>query len=1362
MNDTPAPKRSSKIFLWIFLGLVLFSTLLMASLPTLLSTQWAKGKILGMINKSIPGKIEVGSLSIGWLGPQKIVDVKLTGPDGEKVLTLGSLNLDVSLFSLATSPRNVVQLNFNDLNAFLSTDKEGVTNLARALDKSCCKARTEGANPVDASLLDGKGNVAVSSNGTLAINLNGRTKQGSSEGTFTIDAEVGGKSSEWLSNGTKDIATLVSKSREAGLKLSVDVVNFPVEVIDQLVALQGPEYAGLVKSLLGNSLNLSVRQKAEVDGIVLNVTGSSPTLSMNADALLNDSLSLQKAAVIEISLSNDLLEKWSAVNGIANDKKLISPTTARLTVSRLDIPSTFLVQSRKERDIKAIGLEAAVDLSPTSITLDSGKTTLALKQLHGDLKTASGDAKATLSLVGEAVHQGQPIRINIQASVPKTPSLDDLEALLKGGLAIEGSLNGAFPQLAGAVLNLDPVLADLFGKQADVTFNLGQEGNKARATFAVQSEHVAIPKMSLTIDDKIRLLEPAQIALRDGASLIQRYIPEGGPRVIGPLDAELAIQSLAIPLSALSYLDTSPMVMTYKMLLDAKLKVPSLRFEEMHTFGGTSFNDIVLKLDAEPKKRPEIALNFSLEPEKGSSLADIIGKNGTFQTYASLGIGLSGHPTVNVFSLQIVSDLARLEASGEMREGNRLVLDTPSLINYTLTTAGMNALGLQLDSYFFDHDTPLQLTIDSSFIPLSLTELSKLRLNGKLLIDDLQLMKKGEHQSAIAALDNLKAEWTIDAAAKRIAIDFSGLTRLGDNAAAGKVDGALAIDEWMNGDAIDFNNASLRIDTMASNLPTELIAVFSGQNDLVPIIGSALDLDVKGNLSLGSHFPGSLSLNLESEHLRGGLSLTLADAIALNTSRPAEFTLDLTPQGYAALRKRINPGYASDFLLEEGARANIKLKSLKIPRNAPFIQAGMDGYFSIDHLSGIDRRTKEKVRFDEIKGSVKSANIADRVEFAFNAKGQMNSGVPSQWNVNGALDKGFSPDGSVNDRDLSLSLDATLEKLPVPLLCQFACVDPSIRQKLEAMIGSTLDAKVKANLNRLNGPVFVDLKGNNGHLSIDAVLSNGYVYLNRDMTAELKVTPQLSEYVLDDLIPVLNGMLSAAQPIRLTIAQQGFAVPLRNPSIDNITIGRAMLDMGKVTFSNDSHIAKVLSLLVSSSSDHVLVWLTPAYVSLNQGYVKLERVDMLISDRYPIAAWGDADIGRDRVNMVIGLSGAAIRKAFNIGGIPNNYFLQLPLKGKLHNPSIDKAKAAGRISALVAQSQGGPQGLVLGTVLDIATGGLNEASPPSPTTNPLPWANMMQEEASSGGKKDKGEGKIPNPIDEIGKGAKNVLKNIFK
>ena len=74
---------------------------------------------------------------------------------------------------------------------------------------------------------------------------------------------------------------------------------------------------------------------------------------------------------------------------------------------------------------------------------------------------------------------------------------------------------------------------------------------------------------------------------------------------------------------------------------------------------------------------------------------------------------------------------------------------------------------------------------------------------------------------------------------------------------------------------------------------------------------------------------------------------------------------------------------------------------------------------------------------------------------------------------------------------------------------------------------------------------------------------------------------------------------------------------------------------------------------------------------------------------------------------------------------------------------------------MVAQNQGGPQGALLGGVIDLFSGKKNYDIPP-PTTQPLPWAPAQDVEDK---KQDSGKKKEKNVLQ---KGAETVLKKLFK
>jgi hypothetical protein len=86
---------------------------------------------------------------------------------------------------------------------------------------------------------------------------------------------------------------------------------------------------------------------------------------------------------------------------------------------------------------------------------------------------------------------------------------------------------------------------------------------------------------------------------------------------------------------------------------------------------------------------------------------------------------------------------------------------------------------------------------------------------------------------------------------------------------------------------------------------------------------------------------------------------------------------------------------------------------------------------------------------------------------------------------------------------------------------------------------------------------------------------------------------------------------------------------------------------------------------------------------------------------------------------------------------------------------LTKEKQQQKISALVAQ------GMVIGTVLDIATGGLTESAPPPPTTQPLPWASDFPEQKGTSSKSPQKK-LLDTSKDKVQEGAQKLFKKIFK
>jgi hypothetical protein len=1341
----PSKKRSTlTILISLFIALLCCLFLSVAFLPRLISSSFGKEKLISLINQSIPGKVDLKDISLSWLGTQNISDLSLLDPDNFPVLTIENIKINASLLKLLTNSLTFGEIEFNNLNTKIIGDAHGNTNFMRALDKNCCDIKQNIDAPISISLSNTQGHVNVSSeNGPIYLQLSGETEQNSLKGKFAITAELERDS---LASVNGDLPHFLEN-----LKINADIVNFPVELLDQINTLRFPKFAGLLNEIFGNSLNIQINQNNVPNGIGFNIKANSPTLEASAEVLLAKELTLANPAKINVKISPQAFEKILDTTNYVFPWHLITPITANIILTNLTVPGS-VIQSGS-LDINAIGLEGSLDLGQASFQGEIPEKNLSLRELHATIASEVNSPIANIHLDSKALQNNQPAKINLNLKLPKSLLIGNLSSLSLKEITLAGNLAG-IPLFAFDKLTLLPITS-IIGPIGDVMISLQEKNNKLLANMQIKSEYLEIPQLSLWIDHHLTLEKPMQLILKLNETFANALL--NGSQLQGPATAQLIVNSFSLPISEVfNFVNV-----IQKTGFDAQLKITTLHIANVPKIGDLSINDFTTRVTANSKTKPEIITSFSLQPIGTSNLAAFLGKKASFKTTGTLNIGFNGKIGGPIFNIEMISDLASLELSGEMH-ATGIVLNAQSKLNYIMTTAGLQLMGIAADDFIFQHGSPFEMTIDSSHIPTSFDDLSLLQLNGKLKINDFHLIQNS-NSKAHAIVDNLIADWSINGEEKLISVTFKGITQLGENQAAGKISGALDITNWFQYDAFHLEGAKIKLNATASKLPTELLNALSSQKNLVPILGNAIDLSINANTSVAQTEKGVLSIDIHTENLSGGLALDLGEVIKLNRNRPAQFTLKLTPHGYAALRHNMNSVSANDFVLVEPTTATFKLHSMQIPRSQ-YLQSSLEGDFSIEKLIGMETISKNKISLNSIKGHLSSNKLSEKIDFNMSARGQAEQNNGSSWDISGIIANGFLQNGTFNKESASLSLDGTITSVPIPLLCQFACLNENLKRQIEIVLGPKIDAKVKAQLQMMHGPVYVDVSGENGRLTINGMLNQGILTLNEDLKAELTVTPQLGEYVLKDTIPVLSGLLSADHPINLNISKDGFAAPIKNPSLTNISIGRAVLNLGKVHFSGESQIAKVLDLLTPTTSTQ-LVWLTPAYFSLNQGILKLERVDMLISDRYPIAAWGEADIAKDRVNMIIALAGSAISKAFNVPKIANSHLLQLPLKGRLSNPSIDKPRAIARISALVAQSQGGTEGLVLGTVLDIASGGLMENAVPPITTNPLPWAAMMEDtQPADVNQKQQSEGKrtSPNPMDAIEKGASSLLKKIFR
>lgn len=530
-------------------------------------------------------------------------------------------------------------------------------------------------------------------------------------------------------------------------------------------------------------------------------------------------------------------------------------------------------------------------------------------------------------------------------------------------------------------------------------------------------------------------------------------------------------------------------------------------------------------------------------------------------------------------------------------------------------------------------------------------------------------------------------------------------------------------------------------------IPTPLVESLIGTGGLSDLLGPSLDL--KGEINSLE----KMDLIVRGDQWSGKAVLVKEDGWKLSEPAVASFTV--TPKRFAVIRNWIKKGEGEKFSLQTPAQLQIKVSEIGIPEDAHWTESYLDGSISIDQLTVLDTKTEQMIQLNDIQGDLTSRNLSREVQFNLQGKQVSDQGAESDLRLKGTLKEGWLKNGNFNKERFSFHGGAEFKNLPAGMICEILCFEEVTRAKMEALFGPSVNGSVQAALHAMEGPIQLVVEGSQGNIRFDGQLNKNHLALRSPFQLQLTPSPELGESVLKDLLPILNSMVRGSQKIQLTIDPTGFYLPLKGANLDNIRIGLLTLSLGRLEFQKDGQMGKIVSLISPSSDNIIPVWFTPIYISAEKGVVQVQRFDMLALDRFPLALWGTIDLPDDQIKMVVGLSGRALQSAFRVKVPDPDYMMQFPLRGPIGDASIDKSRAGTRIAALTAQAAGGPQGLVLGTVLGLASGIFSDPKPPAPTTDPLPWSTHLQETG------EEEEVKTKNPMKALEKGLEKGIKKLF-
>jgi len=721
----------------------------------------------------------------------------------------------------------------------------------------------------------------------------------------------------------------------------------------------------------------------------------------------------------------------------------------------------------------------------------------------------------------------------------------------------------------------------------------------------------------------------------------------------------------------------------------------------------------------------------------------------------------------NLFQINIQTPLLNADLTGHLDQST-ITLNQPGQIDFQLTPQLVEALGKKIPwmrGILLSQPTQAQLTVHQFNVPFfpNTKQLDVSALSLSALFSLKQAEIRGNSLLGHVSLQGIQASIEAPASSQTANVHFEGSAKQNGEPIEIKFNTTVQKPKSMDTPLADLFLKSSSID-LATTLPILKLqlnghvhddtaeATFTLESD--PIVTAPYTLSLLTPLSqLRWDNPNGTELKVgwAGGGQKGYFSIVFDQKgeSFLTSDEGIHFHFALNQHAYATLHKLIYQEIqeVNTPKLMSTVDVEINIKSFTVA--SPLSQSSLVGDIVTGPISLQFPDTGRTLALQEVKAHISSPSLEKEISF----QSEIISQDHKTASLNGKIDWHAFP-------LTGLELIVKASQFPIPSFFKAIYPDPKLADQITALLGHHVDVAINMDIARLNGPLKGALKGENGSLTWDGYVKDGILLLNAPLEAKVNVTPLLGSAILDDYIPFMAGLVTSETPLTFRIDSKDVMIPLHPFEIKQVKIPKATLDLGKMSFSHDGEIASILDILKPEKRELIVVWLTPAYFSLQKGVLKLERVDMLTMNQYPFAAWGNVDLVKDKVNIILGISGLALKHAFDLPSLTASYMLQLPYKGRIGKASIDKRKATTRITALVAQNQGGPHGMLIGAALEIAGGKLGEPAVPAPTTQPFPWESEVKQNPGKPEKKETPPSTFP--IDPIQKGAESLLKNLFK
>lgn len=1318
-QSAPLWKKVFLSILFLFLCAA-FGTLI---IPTLVSTQLGNSIVTKTINYNLNGTIRVEKVNIGWFqSQQSFENIYVLDHDGNPILSLGELDFETSLFD-AIFAKNTY-LSFKKLNLDLRTDPSGTTNIDHFIDANKRFARGE-------SRLDQiKGaNGSIRWDKDLNLNIAGHT-QGSATGSFNLETY-------FPSLKDLDTSDYLDRYRQE-IFLNIHLNEFPVTLLDQAIRLKVPVLKNVPSQILGDSVNLEIQTLSTQSSPLLRLALASPF----AKAMVNGEVSHQRFRITEQGFASFTLTplQWQILKNLLKIKsklKLDTPTQATLVIKKLSFDFKTAPLSV---DLKTLAIDSQLTLRDFTFTIEKNPP-ITLSQF--DTKFFSKENFLIFELEAEIAQNSFKSPLKLFASGQKFSTSDQLaESILK-----TGTLGVEFTKIPVPFLdelfNTDNLLQTSLGNFAKLNFQVKPLDQSGLALdLDLETDYLTIKQFKAKIIDNLLTLESAPVNY-----VLTPFSLSNLTQDIAPLILEkevlftLDLQKFAAPIN-------NHTIDFDKVKMEFTLHSDLLKFSQLPFFDQIALKNIHFNFTGKDLSHSQAFFETQVvHPHP------LLGKDGTFKIETALALSnfSSGVHKIKGF---FTSDIAKIQTEMEISQ-NSLAFLSPTKVTYEIDPSRFTHNQMKLNLKHLSEPVSIALTIQPPKNVSFKTLISDLKLSGLIAINKI-IFSTTKNQ--FSKIEDLIIPWEIDASSNKISVNLSGKSTIGNNE-QGRLEGVLHIKDWIESGKVNFKHALVESNFNLEKIPVAFFEVIANDPDLSILLGDSLSILFKMHFPLRHFEKGDLEFNLKGEDIKAQGKFKLGENLSLfDSNNPLKLQYNLTTDRLDIIQRRFSG--ESQLRLKFPSQLLLTISQISIPFSHENLNLmSFNSQLQIDKLRLLDLKSNESISLDQVASDIKTSNLKEMLSFNLSAKEKETPSKQGNILIAGTINDPLSQKEAFNLETLKMNLQVKGQNIPLSLMSQLFSSADWIKQ-LIGLFGPSPDIQLEMDVGSANGSIAASVESEQGKAELNASLSQGLITLQKNFILESSLNSPESALVFEKILPFLGGMEKAHTPLRLLINKDGFYWQIHDNDLAGLQVKGGLLDLGQLDFKPKSPIAIALSILHTQKINRLPIWFTPLYFNISQGTLKVERMDMFVLNRYPLAFWGKVNFKKDKVNLFLGLSSIALNQAFNAQGLDQNFILPIPISGTIGKASIDKKKATSRITSVVAKGRG-PQGKLLGTFLDLTSGGYKSETIPTPTTLPFPWETLESYQNLSKKEQENSAIQRGEPMIDLEKGTE-LLNSLFE